>query len=132
MNENPLLVRWPWQGVSRVTALGFAGLLVSLAAVAAGSSYEQRVKEHGAWEQQDFTERNESVIDYPGSSSIRQSERTYSKAEERVATDAKNRRVTAEAAPRQTTEAEARRTGGADERRTGEASYRGSIRHDSH
>jgi hypothetical protein len=130
MNEDPLLVRWPWQGVFRVTALGFAGLLVSLAAVAAGSSYEQRMKEHGAWEQ-GFTQRNESVIHHRGSSSIRQSERTYGKAEERVASDAKERRVTAEAAPRQTTEAEARRTGGADERRTGEASYRGSIRQDS-
>jgi len=130
MNEDPLLVRCPWQDVRWVSALVFAGLLVTLAAGAAGSSYEQRMKERSASEQ-DFTQRNESVIHYRGPSSIRQSERTYGKAEERAATEAKERRVTAEAASRQTTETEGRRTSGADERRAGEASYRGSIRQDS-
>lgn len=126
---DPILARCPCLGIARVTALVFAGLLVSFAAVAAGSSYQERMQAHGAWEQ-DFTRRSESVIHYGGPSSIRQSERSYSQAEERVAGEAKERRVTAEAAPRQATEAERRRSGGADERRTGEASYRGSIRHD--
>ena len=120
----------PRQRIPWAISMLFAGVLVSLAADAAGDSYEQQMKQGSSW-QQGFTKDNESIIHYGGASSIRHSERSYGEAEERVNRESQERDASLEAASRQASEAQARSAGSAEDRRAGDASYRGSIRHDS-
>ena len=131
MNDDTRRAKHPGQRTSWILVQLCAGLLVALGTMASDGSYEQRMKASDAAEQ-DFAERNEWIIHYRGSSSIRHSEeRSYGKAEDRLERESQERRSAAEAAPRTFGEAEERRVGGADERSAGTASQRGSIRHDS-